>query len=194
MQQLIDFLPLIAFFASFKLGGIYVATAILIAATAAQIGVHWIRTRTIKTMHWVPALLVLVLGSATLLLKDAHFIQWKPTVLMWLTSAAFLVSHFIGAKPLSRRFLESTLAEHLAPVSERTWKRINLTWVVFLATLGALNLYVAQQFSMDTWVNFKVFGISILLLLFVLPQAFWLAVKETPAAGSTTLGKSKHDA
>jgi intracellular septation protein len=71
MQLLIDFLPLIAFFASFKLGGIYVAIAVLIAATAVQIGVHWIRTHTVRTLHWVSALLVLVLGSATLLLRDA---------------------------------------------------------------------------------------------------------------------------
>jgi intracellular septation protein len=194
MQQLIDFLPLIAFFASFKLGGIYVATAVLIAATAVQIGVHWIRTRTIKTMHWVPALLVLVLGSATLLFRDQHFIQWKPTVLMWLAGAAFLVSHFIGAKPLSRRFLESMLAEHLAPVSDQTWKRINLAWVLFLTAIGALNLYIARSFSLDAWVNFKVFGISLLLLLFVVPQVIWLAVKDAPAAGGTTPGKSGPDA
>jgi intracellular septation protein len=194
MQQLIDFLPLIAFFASFKLGGIYVATAVLIAATAVQIGVHWIRTRTIKTMHWVPALLVLVLGSATLLFRDQHFIQWKPTVLMWLAGAAFLVSHFIGAKPLSRRFLESMLAEHLAPVSDQTWKRINLAWVLFLTAIGALNLYIARSFSLDSWVNFKVFGISLLLLLFVVPQVIWLAVKDAPAAGGTTPGKSGPDA
>jgi intracellular septation protein len=193
MQQLIDFLPLIAFFASFKLGGIYVATAVLIAATAVQIGVHWIRTRTVKTMHWVTALLVLILGSATLLFKEAQFIQWKPTVLMWITGAAFLVSHFVGAKPLSRRFLESMLAEHLAPVSDRTWKRINLVWVAFLLAMGALNLYVARTFSMDTWVNFKVFGISILLLLFALPQALWLAAKETPAGGNS-LEKPGRDA
>jgi intracellular septation protein len=194
MQLLIDFLPLIAFFASFKLGGIYVATAVLIAATAVQIGVHWVRTHTVRTLHWVSALLVLVLGSATLLLRDAHFIQWKPTALVWIAGVAFLVSHFVGTKPLSRRFLESVLAEHLAPVSDQTWKRINLAWVAFLGTTGALNLYVAHTFSMATWVNFKVFGISILLLLFVVPQVLWLTIKDAPAAGNASLDKSRRDA
>lgn len=192
MQQLIDFFPLIAFFASFKLGGIYVATAVLIAASAIQIGVHWWRTRTIKTLHWVTALLVLVFGSATLLFKDPRFIQWKPSVLMWLLSGAFFLSHFLGAKPLSRRFLESALAGHLAPVSAQVWNRINLAWVLFFALVGGLNLYVALQFSMDTWVNFKVFGVSILLMLFMLPQVFWLAAKGK-SAGDEPLGRTKND-
>ncbi len=192
MQLLIDFFPLVAFFVSFKLSGIYVATAVLIVASAIQIGVHWWRTRTIKTLHWLTALLVLVFGSATLLFKDARFIQWKPSVLMWLLSGAFLVSQFIGQKPLVRRFLESALAEHLAPVSARVWRRMNLAWVLFFALVGALNLYVARQFSMDTWVNFKVFGVSILLMLFMLPQVFWLAAKGK-SAGDEPLGRTKND-
>jgi len=193
MQLLIDFFPLFAFFVSYKFGGIYVATAVLIAASAVQIAVHWWRTRTIKTIHWVTALLVLVFGSATLLLRDARFIQWKLTVLMWLLSAAFLVSHFIGAKPLTRRFLESALAEHLAPVSSKVWSRINIAWIVFFALVGALNLYVARQFSEDTWVNFKVIGVNVLMLLFLLPQVFWLAAKDTADADGAPLGKPKRD-
>lgn len=175
MQQLIDFFPLIAFFVSYWLGGIYIATAVFIVASAIQIGAHWWRTRTVKTIHWVTAALVLVFGSATLLLKDARFIQWKLSVLMWLASAAFLVSQFVGKKPLVQRFLESALAEHLAPVSARLWSRINLAWVAFFGLVGALNVYVVYHFSMDAWVNFKVVGVNVLLLLFILPQAFWLA-------------------
>ncbi len=191
MQQLIDFFPLVAFFVSYKLGGIYVATAVLIVASAMQIGLHWWRTRMLKTLHWVTALLVLVFGTATLLFKDARFIQWKPSALMWLLSGAFLVSQFIGQKPLVRRFLESALAEHLTPVSSRVWGRINLAWVLFFALIGALNLYVARQFSMGAWVNFKVFGVSILLMLFMLPQIFWLAAKGK-GARDEPLGRSRN--
>ena len=192
MQQLIDFFPLIAFFVGFKLGGIYTATAVFIVASALQIGVQWWRTRTVKTLHWVTALLVLVFGGATLLLHDARFIQWKLSVLMWLASVAFLVSQFVGAKPLVQRFLESVLAEHLAPVSARTWSRINLAWVVFFALVGALNLYVARHFSMDTWVYFKVGGVQVLLLLFILPQAFWLAASDHER-GDADIRKTKSD-
>jgi intracellular septation protein len=192
MQQLIDFFPLIAFFVSFKLGGIYAATAVFIVASALQIGLQWWRTRTVKTLHWVTALLVLVFGGATLLLHDARFIQWKLSVLMWLASVAFLVSQFVGAKPLVQRFLESALAEHLAPKSARAWSRINLAWVIFFAVVGALNVYVFRHFSMDTWVNFKVFGVQVLMLLFVLPQAFWLAASG-PEHGEAEIRKTKSD-
>jgi intracellular septation protein len=184
MQQLIDFFPLVAFFVSFKFGGIFTATAVFIVASAVQIGLQWWRTRTVKTMHWVTAVLVLVFGSATLLLRDPRFIQWKLSVLMWLASGAFLVSQFVGAKPLVQRFLESALAEHLGPVSARSWSRINLAWVIFFAVIGALNVYVFRHFSMDTWVNFKVFGVQVLMLLFILPQAFWLAGGERQGGGN----------
>jgi intracellular septation protein len=191
MQHLIDFFPLVAFFISFKFGGIFTATAVFIVASALQIAVQWWRTRTVKTLHWVTAALVLVFGSATLLLKDPRFIQWKLSVLMWLASAAFLVSQFVGKKPLVQRFLESTLGEHLAPVAARSWSRINLAWVAFFAVVGALNVYVFRHFSMDTWVNFKVFGVQVLLLLFILPQAFWLAGHRQE--DDSRIGKSKSD-
>ena len=96
MQHLIDFFPLVAFFISFKLGGIFTATAVFIVASALQIALQWWRTRTVKTLHWVTAALVLVFGSATLLFKDPRFIQWKLSVLMWRGSAAFLVREIVG--------------------------------------------------------------------------------------------------
>lgn len=181
MQQLIDFFPLVAFFVSYKFGGIYVATGVLIVACALQVGWHWWRTRTVKTLHWVTAALVLVFGSATLLLHDSRFIQWKPTVLMWLLSVSFLVSQFWGAKPLTQRFLEGVLAEHAPARSQSTWNRLNFLWVLFFALVGAANLYVAWRFSEQAWVNFKVFGLSALLIVFMLPQVFWLLPKEQSA-------------
>jgi len=194
MQLLIDFIPLIAFYISYRFGDIYVATAVFIVATIAQIAVHWWRTHTIKTIHWVTAVLVLVAGSATLLLHDPRYIQWKVSALMWLLSAAFLVSHFIGAKPLTQRFLESTLAEHLAPVSDKVWSRLNLAWILFFALVGALNLYVAREFSESTWVNFKMFGVSALTLLFLLPQVFWLAANDTTDSDRNSVTKPTRDA
>jgi len=184
MQQLIDFFPLIAFFASYKLGGIQVATGVLIAATLLQVGWHWWRTRTVKTLHLVTAVLVLVFGTATLVLKDPHFIQWKMTVLMWILAVSFLVGHFVGERTLTQRFLESVLAEHIAPVEPGRWRLLNLAWITFFTLLGAANLFVAYTFSEQTWVNFKVFGVSVLMMLFMLPQLMWLMPKEQPSGGS----------
>ncbi len=183
MHLLVDFFPLIAFFASYKLGGIYVATGVLIVACTLQIAWHWWRTHTVKTLHWVTAVLVLVFGSATLLLQDSRFIQWKLSVLMGILAVSFLVSHFMGARTLTQRFLESAIGEHVAPVSATLWHRLNLAWVAFFALVGAANLYVAYHFSEATWVNFKVIGVNVLLLLFLVPQVFWLMPKEPAAAG-----------
>lgn len=183
MQQLVDFFPLIAFFAAYKLGGIYVATAVLIGASAVQIAWHWWRTRSVKTLHWVTALLVLVFGSATLLLKDSRFIQWKPSVLMWALAVSFLVSHFVGARTLTQRFLESVLGGSVNPIGAGAWRNLNLAWVGFYSLVGAANLYVAYHFSEPAWVNFKVFGVSALMLLFTLPQVIWLMPKEQPDQG-----------
>jgi len=181
MQTLVDFLPLIAFWVSLKLAGIYVATGVFIVACAGQIAWHRWKTGKVKTLHWVMGVLVLVFGLATLLLRDPRYIQWKTTILLWVVALAFLASHFIGAKPLAQRFFESGLGEHLAPQPASTWHKLNVAWIAFLATLGALNLYVAYNFSQSTWADYKVFGQIALMFVFVFPQLLWLMPKEQPA-------------
>jgi intracellular septation protein len=84
MKFLFDLFPVILFFIAFKLQGIYVATAVAIAASFAQIGWLWLRGRKIDAMLWVSLAIIVVFGSATLLLHDETFIKWKPTVLYWL--------------------------------------------------------------------------------------------------------------
>ena len=119
---------------------------------------------------------VMVLGSATLLLHDRRFIQWKPTVLLALAAAAFLGSMFIGKQPLARRMLEAVFKEGLN-ISARTWLLINSLWVGWLALLAAANIYIARNFDESIWVNFKVFGITVAMLIFMVPQVLWLSGK-----------------
>jgi len=192
MQQLVDFFPLIAFFVAFKLGGIYVATGVLIVACALQIGWHYWRTKKVKTLHWVTGALVLVFGLATIVLHDARFIQLKLTVLMWLLAVAFLVGQFFGDRPLVRRYFEGVLDNTIDTVQPATWQRLNLAWVAFFAAVGGLNLFVANEFTLDTWTNFKVFGVPVLLFLFLVPQVFWLMPKGPPDEESA--GSGNHDA
>jgi len=113
---------------------------------------------------------------ATLLLHDRRFIQWKPTVLLGLAAAAFLGSMVLGKQPLARRLLEAVFNEPL-PVPPRTWLLINSLWVGWLALLAAANIYVARNFDESVWVNFKVFGITVAMLIFMLPQVLWLSTK-----------------
>ncbi len=180
MNQLLEWAPLIVFFVGFKLLGIYWATAALMAACLLQLAVHRLQTGKFKTMHIVTSAVVVVLGSATLLLHDRRFIQWKPTVLLALASAAFLGSMFIGKQPLARRMLEAVFKEPLQ-ISARTWLTINMLWVGWFAVLAAANIYVARNFAESVWVNFKVFGISIAMLVFMVPQVLWLSGKTKAA-------------
>jgi len=169
MQLLVDFLPVLLFFAAYQLYGIYVATVVAMVASLLQVGVHWLRHRRVERLHLATLAMLVLLGGTTLLLQDEQFIQWKPTVVNWLFAALFLGSHFIGKQTLSQRMLGGAIT---LPAS--LWRRLNLGWVFFFALSGALNLYVAHRFDTDTWVNFKLFGMLGLTLVFVLAQGLYL--------------------
>jgi intracellular septation protein len=186
MQAVVELAPLVAFFVSYSLRGLYTATAVLMIAMLALLAFDWLRQRRIPPLHALSALLVLVLGGATLLLHNRLFIQWKPTVLFWVVSAAFVASFWVGERTLTQRFLEPALAGRV-PVSAPQWRRMNLWSAVFYALLGALNLAVAYGASERSWVYFKLFGLAVLTFAFVMLQVLWLthaapAVPASPAA------------
>lgn len=187
MLQLLEWSPLIVFFVGFKLLGIYWATAALMAACLLLLVVHRMQTGKFKTMHIVTAAVAVVLGSATLLLHDARFIQWKPTMLLGFAAVAFLGSMVIGKQPLARRMLESVFPEPLE-VSTRSWLLLNACWVLWFALLAAANIYIARHFAESVWVNFKVFGITAAMLIFMIPQVLWLSSKTK--AASTEAGEA----
>ncbi len=121
-------------------------------------------------MHLITLAILVVFGGLTLILRDPVFIKWKPTVVNWLFGATFMGSQFIGEKTLVERMMSHAIT---APVA--IWRRINLAWVVFFVAMGALNIYVAYNFSEEAWVNFKLFGMMGLTLVFVFGQAFYLS-------------------
>ena len=170
MKMLFDLFPVVLFFVAFKLYGIYVATAVAIAATFVQIGWLWMRGRKIDRMLWVSLAVITIFGGATLLLENETFIKWKPTVLYWLFGGALIVAWTVFRKNLVR-----SVMEHQVSLPEEVWARLQASWIGFFAVMGALNLYVAYSFSTDAWVNFKLFGGIGLMLVFVLLQAVMLA-------------------
>ena len=180
MKFLFDFLPILLFFIAFKFYGIYVATAVAIAATIIQVGVLWFRHRKVETMPLVTLILIVVLGGATLALQDETFIKWKPTAVNWLFSIVFLGSRFIGDKTLIERMMSSQME-----LPKAVWNRLNSSWVIFFFAMGLANLFVAFNFDTDTWVNFKLFGMLGLTLVFVLAQAFYLARHLPPEKAET---------
>jgi len=170
MKLLFDLFPVILFFIAFKFAGIYVATSVAIAATVVQIVWSKWRHGKIDTMLWVSFVIIAVFGGATLWLHDATFIKLKPTVLYWLFSAILLFASLIFKKNLIRSLLSEKIALPL-----HVWHRLNLLWSLFFAVLGLLNLYVAFNYSEDAWVNFKLFGFTGLMIVFILGQSAWLA-------------------
>lgn len=171
MKLLLDFLPIAVFFAAYHLSGdIVFATLVLIPATLAQVGFVWWRYRRLEKMHLVTLGLLIVLGGATVLFRDAAFIQWKPTVVNALFALAFLVSPWFGGKTLVQRMMERAVTLPAA-----IWTRLNTAWVGFFLVMAGLNVYVFKTFDEATWVNFKLFGMLGLTLAFVLAQGIYLS-------------------
>ena len=111
----------------------------------------------------------MVFGGLTLILRDPVFIKWKPTVVNWLFGATFLASRFFGERTLIERMMG-----HAITVPAPVWLRLNWAWVLFFLAMGIVNIYVAYSYSEETWVNFKLFGMMGMTLVFVFAQAFYL--------------------
>jgi intracellular septation protein len=175
MKILFDIFPVLLFFVVFKLLGVYTATAAAIAATIAQVA--WVKWRhgKVDTTLWVSLGIIIVFGGATLITHNENFIKLKPTALYWFFALAILFSRAFLNKNLMRLLLHEKIA-----LPENIWQYLNYAWSIFFSVLGCINLYVAFNFSMDIWVDFKLFGTSGMMLVFILLQAAMLSkyIKE----------------
>jgi intracellular septation protein len=169
MKQVFEFFPVLLFFAAYKLYDIYVATMVMIVATLIQVGIDLIWHRKVETMRWITLVLVVVMGGATIYLHDEQYLKWKLSIIEWLFGLAFLGSQFIGDKPFVERMMSSSLT-----LPATIWKRLNLLWAAFFTSVGFINLYVMFHFSTDEWVNFKTFGVPILMIVFIALQMVFL--------------------
>ena len=170
MKFLFDLFPVLLFFVAFKFAGIYVATGVAIAATLGQVGWLKLRGRKVEPMLWVTLGIIVVFGGATLLFQDETFIKWKPTVLYWLFAVVLVAAQLAFGKNLIRGMMKGQV-----DMPEAAWTRLNWSWAAFFGVMGVLNLYVAYNYSTDTWVSFKLFGGMGLMLAFVIAQALYLA-------------------
>jgi intracellular septation protein len=169
MKQLLDFLPIILFFGAYKLYGIYVATAVIMAATVVQMAILYKLEGKIQTIHKVTLGLVLGFGALTLLLQDELFIKIKPTVLY----TAIGLALGIGLWGFKKNFLSMMLGSTLT-LPDPVWRNLTAAWVVYSFFMAALNAFVAYFFSTDQWVNFKLWG-YVFPLLFLVAQGFYIA-------------------
>ena len=183
MKFLFDLFPILLFFIAFKVWDIYVATGVAIAATIVQIVYLKLRGRKVETMMWVSLAIIVVFGGATIALHNETFIKWKPTVLYWLFAAILAVSETFFAKNLIRSLMQ---AQQIT-LPDGAWRTLNWSWVGFFSVMGVLNLYVAFNYTTDTWVNFKLFGGTGLMLVFVVLQALYMArfIQEKDGPGES---------
>ena len=199
MKLLLDFLPLLLFFGTFKyadghkdaaaafatqhFGGfvstgvvsplqapVLLATIVVILATLVQVAAVKLSGKKIDRLLWITLGIVVVLGGATVWLNDETFIKWKPTVYNWVLAAVMLVTQFVFRKDPLKAVMGTQLK-----LPEAVWGKLSLAYALFFIVVGALNLWVAFSFPTETWVNFKVFVLTGLMIAFVVVQAFWLA-------------------
>ncbi len=170
MKLLTDFLPILLFFIAYKMFDIYVATAVAIAATFLHVAVTWLKTRKVATMQLVTLAILVIFGGLTLYLRNEQFIKWKPTVINWIFAATFLGSQFFGEKTVIERLMSSQIS-----LPNPIWRRLNLSWVAFFLIMGGANLYVMYNFDRDTWVNFKLFGMLGMTMVFLVIQSLMLS-------------------
>jgi len=199
MKFLFDLFPVILFFVMFKWGEnnpdaalalsdrylsgliadgtstltqapILLATAIAIIATALQILYLLARRKKVEPMLWVSAGIIALFGGATIYFHNETFIMWKPTVLYRLFAAVLLGAQILFRKNLIRQMMEKQIE-----LPANVWHRLNLSWAAFFTAMGLVNLYVAYSFSQSTWVNFKLFGFTGLMVAFIIGQSLLLS-------------------
>lgn len=169
MRILLDFLPIVLFFGAYKLHDIYVATAVLMAATVVQTAIIYAIDRKIATMQKATLVLILAFGALTLYLQDERFIKWKPTVLY----AAIAIGLAVAVWTFKKSFLKLMLGSQLE-LPDRVWMRLNVAWIAYCVFMALINAYVAVFFSTEAWVDFKLWG-YVFPVAFLVGQGFYIS-------------------
>ena len=175
MNMLFEFLPLLLFLGTLLLKDIYAAVVVLMVAMPLGLAFKTLRTGSLDKMYLWSTVFALLFGALTLYFRNPYFTYWKPTAFYWVVALAFLISTWVGEKPLAQRFFGLVEGLNLEKVSTRQWMRLNFIWVAFFVFAGILNIYVAYNFSEKTWGTFKVFGLMAITFVFMLAQTLWIA-------------------
>lgn len=170
MQIFYDLFPILIFFILYKMTGIYAATLGAMLAAVVQVAVFRFRHKRFEMMQLITLVAIVILGSATLFFHNPMFIKWKPTIINW--AFAFI---FTFLPLFTKRTLVEILLSHKIKLPQHVWQNLNTSWIAFFLIIGALNVIIIYHYSTNTWVNFKLFGMLGLSLLFVVGQAFYLA-------------------
>lgn len=178
MKQLVDFLPVAAFFGVYLLADIYYATMALMVAAALQVGYFKVRGLRVTGQMWVVFWAAMIFGTMTLVFRNALFIQWRGSVVSWIMALALVGSRFIGSGDVIKRMLGKMLR-----LPDRAWRALTYGWAAVFAASGSLNLFVAYNFSEEAWVAYKfASGFVVPILLIGGSVAYLVTTKQLPTA------------
>lgn len=169
MKRFIDYLPLIVFFIVYKIYDIYYASGALIVASAMVLVYTWLRYGRVPKIALIAFILLAIFSSLTLYYHNTEFIKWKVTVIYTLFAAALLISQFALGQPLIKCILNKEIC-----LPERVWDNLNVAWAAFCLACGVANIYIVFWLSQSAWVNFKVFGLTGLTLVFMLLSVVYI--------------------
>src|ERR1700739_1614321 len=156
----LDLGPLLLFFFANSRYGIFAATAVFMVAVIAALVASYVMIRHLPIMPVVTAVIVIVFGGLTLIRHHATFIKVKPTIIYALFGV-ILIGGLIFNKPLLGVVFDS-----LFHITDEGWRKLTWRWAVFFLVLAVLNEIVWRNTSTNVWVDFKVFGVMPLTLLF----------------------------
>lgn len=175
LKQLLDFAPLLVFFVFYKWQDIFYASGALIVATWISVVLTWLIFRKVEKAPLITAVVVTIFGSLTIAFHSADFIKWKVTAIYAIFAAVLVGMQLFTPKTLIERMLGKELKMPAA-----NWKKLNIAWVIFFVTCALGNIYVAFSLSLETWVNFKVFGLSILTFIFTIVSVVYIWNNRLP--------------
>ena len=165
VKLLVEMGPLVVFFAGNWFGGIFFGTGVFMVATIISLAVSWTLTRKIAMVPLVSAVFVALFGALTLYLQSDLFIKVKVTLINALFGAVLL-----GGAAFGKSYLKLVMGEAMK-LTDEAWRTLSLRWGIFFFAMAGLNEIVWRNFSTDQWVNFKVFGLLPLTLVFAVANA-----------------------
>jgi intracellular septation protein len=174
-RMALDLGPMLIFFGSFKLLGIFAATGCFMVAVVAALALDWMIDRKLSPMPLFTAILVVIFGGLTLWLKNDVFIKMKPTVLY-----AFFGAVLLGGLRFNRPFIKYIFAQAFE-LNDAGWKKLTVRWGLFFLALAVANEAVWRTTTTATWVSFKVWAILPLIFLFALAQTPLVLKHQLPA-------------
>lgn len=187
MHLFLEYFPLIIFFIVNSLAGIYWATGSLIVAAFIQIIYYKIKKEKIPPKQWIIFSLIVVFGGLTIYLQNDAFLKWKVTIINAFFAGGLLISNYFFNKNIIKEFLGESLS-----LPEKIWAKLNIAWALFFLFCAVLNYYVAFNFELDTWVNFKVFGLTGLMFVFSITSVLSL-YKYLPSDEASPTEVSEQD-